>query len=353
MMIVKDEAPVIARCLESVRSLIDWWVIADTGSTDGTRELVREALAGLPGELVDRPWVDFGHNRQDVLELARAAHPDDYALWIDADEELDDTAAGICLDAEADGYMLTTVYGWTEYARLAVVRLDRPWAWRGPVHEYLNLPDARLCSLVRPTVRVHHDGARAHDPSTYLRDVGLIRAALDDTPKDPRMEFYLAQSLRDAGQLDAALAAYLVRAANPAGWAQERWYALFQAATLREQLGHDLDAVIGAHMDAWQACQWRAEPLVAAARIERVRGRFAVAFLYAHTAAEVPLPGHEGLFVDVEAYNVRRWDEIAVNGYWSGHHAEAADAARRAVAGSDDPRLVTNLEWCEAAACRA
>ena len=54
-MIVKNEASVIRRCLDSVRGVIDSWVIADTGSTDGTQEIIREALRDLPGALIERP----------------------------------------------------------------------------------------------------------------------------------------------------------------------------------------------------------------------------------------------------------------------------------------------------------
>ena len=38
-MIVRNEAHVINRCLDSVRPYVTHWAIVDTGSTDGTAEL--------------------------------------------------------------------------------------------------------------------------------------------------------------------------------------------------------------------------------------------------------------------------------------------------------------------------
>ena len=45
-MIVKNESAVITRCLRSVKPIIDYWVICDTGSSDNTKELIAEHLAG-------------------------------------------------------------------------------------------------------------------------------------------------------------------------------------------------------------------------------------------------------------------------------------------------------------------
>ncbi len=352
MMIVKDEAHVIERCLRSVRPFVDWWVIADTGSTDGTQDLVRAALEGLPGELVQRPWVDFGHNRQEVLDLARASvhrAPGDYALWIDADEQLVDLPATRPV-LTAGGYDLQVSYAGTRYARLCLVRLAEDWRWVGPVHEYLDCPGATRGGLAAPGVLVTHDGARAQDPETYRKDVALIERALAATPQDPRLQFYLAQSLRDAGEDERAISAYAVRLANPAGWEQERWQSAYQTARALERLGRASEQVIDAYLAAYQLCSWRAEPLVEAARLERGRERFEVALLYARHAASLQEPGGEGLFVETAAYTWRAWDEVAVSAYWTGRYAEGEQAARRAIeAHPDEPRLHENLAWCQRA----
>jgi glycosyltransferase involved in cell wall biosynthesis len=85
-MIVKNEAHVIRRCLDAVRPFIDNWIIVDTGSTDGTQAIIREHLEDIPGELFERPWQNFGHNRSEALALARAKA--DYIFVIDADNQL-------------------------------------------------------------------------------------------------------------------------------------------------------------------------------------------------------------------------------------------------------------------------
>ena len=43
-MIVKNESKVIERCLTSCLPLIDYWVISDTGSTDGTQIIIKKLL---------------------------------------------------------------------------------------------------------------------------------------------------------------------------------------------------------------------------------------------------------------------------------------------------------------------
>lgn len=345
-MIVRDEAHVIERCLRSVLPLVDWWVVCDTGSTDGTQEIVCRVLGEVPGRLLERPWVSFGHNRQEALDAARElGGEDDYTLWIDADDELVDLPAA-WPDLSADGYLLPVVYDSITFTRVGLVRLAAAWRWVGVVHEVLDLPGASLESLSRPVVRQHHEGARSRDPETYRRDAALLEAELRREPGDPRTQFYLAQTWRDAGDHDRALQLYRLRASNASGWDEERWYAGFQVARCREMLGHPTDDVVAEHLAAWAANPSRAEPLVEAARLERQRQRYPLAALYAREATRIPLPGPHALFVEPDAYGWRAWDELAVACYWTGAHEEGRAAARRALElGPDEPRLRENLGW--------
>ena len=89
-MIVKNEAHVILRCLNSVKPLVDYVLIEDTGSTDGTQKLITEWLRrnNIPGAVIDEPWRDFAYNRSHAMTKLREVETVDYALIIDADDRL-------------------------------------------------------------------------------------------------------------------------------------------------------------------------------------------------------------------------------------------------------------------------
>lgn len=84
-LIVKNEARHIERCLASVRDLVDEIVLVDTGSTDDTVALAKAAAGETPLIVGEFAWIhDFSAARNYALSLATG----DWALWIDADEEL-------------------------------------------------------------------------------------------------------------------------------------------------------------------------------------------------------------------------------------------------------------------------
>src|SRR3569832_865962 len=135
-MIVKDESKVIERCLNSVKPLIDYWVIVDTGSSDQTREIIQATLKEIPGELHQRAWENFEVNRNGALQLAKGKG--DYLLFIDADEVLSCENGFNFPPLENDFYLFIVkneINGIisSEYYRTLLVNNHLPWQWKGVI----------------------------------------------------------------------------------------------------------------------------------------------------------------------------------------------------------------------------
>lgn len=339
VMIVRDEAHVIDRCLASVRPLITQWCIVDTGSTDDTPARIEAALGELPGALHHRPWVDFGHNRSEALALARGQG--DWLLLIDADEELriaDDFAFPERDDVQAWQLLQIPGNGSSEFYLPRLLRADLPWRFDGVLHEHLAcerpFEQAPLPGLAQVG---HFDSARNQQPlrQKYLRDAAVLESALEREPDNARYRFYLAQSLRDAGEFEAAIEAYRARA-ELGGWAEETFCARLEVARLLERTGRPHAETVAAYLDAWNARPSRAEPLVELARLHRERGAHAVAHLFASAAARLPQPP-DILFIDTSVYRWRACDELAVASYWTGDPETAATLARQLLDSPDLP----------------
>jgi len=320
-MIVKNEAPVIRRCLTSVLPIIDHWVIVDTGSEDGTQQIIREFLADLPGELHERPWVNFAHNRSEALELAR--EQGDYIFVIDADEILEIEPGTELPQLILDSYNVQVRYGNTKYLRRQLVRNALPWRYEGVLHEYITCEQARTEQFLPGLCTVpHHDGARALDPLTYKKDAALLEKAVQEDPTNARYVFYLAQSHRDAGDFEAALLVYKQRV-DLGGWREEVWYSLYQIAQLKERLRHPWPEAMDAYLTAWQYQPHRAGPLYRIAMHYQAKSEYHTSHLFLSKAMQLPTPGPEGLFVEHTLYAYQLALDHAVASYYVGDQEAA------------------------------
>lgn len=352
-MIVKNEEDVLARCLASVKPLVSHWIIVDTGSTDRTREVAREAMAGIPGEIVDRPWKNFGHNRSEALALARAHG--DYTLVIDADDTLELAPDFALPKLELDSYLVPIRYGSISYDRVQLLKNDKAWRYDGVIHEYPASSSAKTQGRIGRglTYVISNDGARAKNPDRFRHDAELIEAALREEPDNRRYAFYLGQSYRDAGMPEEALAAYERRAAM-GGWEEEVYNALYEAARLRERLKQPFDHVHAAYLKAYESRPRRAEALHDLARYCRFQKRFALGRAYALAATQIPRPD-DSLFVGDSVYAWRAKDELAVSAYHCGDLALARRLNEELLASGHLPpaeraRIEDNLGWCVRAA---
>ncbi len=326
-MIVRDEAPVIGRCIESVRPIVDSWQICDTGSRDDTAAVVAELLGDLPGELHHRQWRDFGSNRSELMALAAGSA--DYLLLLDADMTLRWETPLPPLSADA--YFLHHDGG-LDYAVPRLVRGDRRWWFEGSTHEYLATEGTYTHDVLAAFVVEHH-GDGGHRAEKLQRDRHLLERDLQRDPDNARAIFYLAQTYRDLGEDDRAIELYL-RRAELGGWEEEVFYALYQAGALlgRRDVGSGLPILLS----AWQARPGRAEALHELARICRFAGWHEAARAFAECGLEIPHP-RDRLFVHQWIYEWGLRYEFALAAAETGATDAAASTAAELLAMSNLP----------------
>ena len=239
-MIVKNEEPIIARCLTKARRLFDRWVIVDTGSSDRTMEIIRETLADVPGRLVEHEWKGFGDAKTTALTHARElTEGQGYALVLDADEIIEGDIPG---DLTHEAYSLWMHLNNLKYRNVRLFRLDRKWRYEGVLHEFPGTDGVWTAQTIEATITSPRDGARGKEADRYKRDAELLRAALEtEDPKSPlaaRYTFYLAQSYRDSRDDANALAYYQKRMLMGGGsnW-EEIYISKLEAARCLERMG--------------------------------------------------------------------------------------------------------------------
>lgn len=319
-MIVKNEAHILKRCLESVKPFIDTWVISDTGSTDGTQELIQEVMKDLPGELIEREWKDFGTNRDEVLQHSKGKA--DYILTIDADEWLELEDDTDFTNLSLDSYYIIKDQGDKRYWVRNIVKNDTGWKWHGVLHECLECDKAKSYGDIKHAViHARQEGARAHDPDTYRKDAAILTKALVDEPENTRYQFYLAQSLRDANDYEAALIHYK-RRIDMGGWSEEVFYAKYQIAKMMENLGHEWNECMAAYLDAWSHTPQRAEPLFRIGIHYMQNKNWELARLFFKQAASIDKPENLLLFIEEDIYTSLALFNATVASGNTGHYKE-------------------------------
>ena len=235
-MIVKNEEAVLARCLQSVEGVFDEIVIADTGSTDATKEIA----ARFTRNVYDFAWQDdFAAARNFSFSKARA----DYIMWLDADDVLKkgDRAALLRLkrsmDGSVDAYSLRYDCAFDEqgnttlwFYRERIVRRACGFLWQGAVHETLQI----FGKTQRRGIAVTHLRGAKKEAGRNLR-IYLRMLLAGKTPRG-REAFYFARELADNGLLCTAADAYSYFLRGE-GWAEDKIAACLALAEISRARG--------------------------------------------------------------------------------------------------------------------
>ena len=323
-MIVKNESHIIHECLNSIYKYVDYWIISDTGSTDGTQDIIQNFFKekGIPGELHQDEWKNFGHNR--TLALRHADGKADYVWMIDADDKVEGNFV-FPEKMEADGYVLRIGKPDFSWWRTQIFKTESKWEYRGVLHEY------PACSIKEQPVLMKLEGDYRVDARTlgarnvgisviekYTRDAETLEKAMLDEPTNTRYQFYLAQSYFDSQQYEKAIDAYRKRA-EMGGWAEEVYYSLYRIGIARALLDRPWPEIMSSLLDAYNYRPQRVEALVHISQVLRQKyDQPAAAFIFARQAAEAPFPQEEILFVPDIVYKFHALDEVAATAFYAG-----------------------------------
>jgi glycosyltransferase involved in cell wall biosynthesis len=340
-MIVKNETRVLPRLFNSLIGVIDRYCISDTGSTDGTPQLIKEWMDahGIPGEVHHDEWVNFGLNRQRALDHAiklcnSPGYTGNWALIIDADEELikEDVAAFRGLEV-GKTYMIEKRNGGLSYEvpNILDIRMNK-WHWREPLHEYLEHiegPQA-LGKIVGAYIKFYvNEGGRSLGRTSeekYLADAEVLANEIKKNGDSPRHWFYLAQCYRDAGHLEKAYHAYKKRVELRNGWAEEGYHSQYQMGILAVLLQKPHAVIMSDFFKAATMRPIRGEALHSLAMYLRNQGKPNEAYMFAAAGALLPTP-QDKLFLEKDVYEWKLLDELGAAAWGCGLWEIAQDAS--------------------------
>lgn len=206
VVIARNEARCIARCLNSAKDVVSRMLVLDTGSTDDTMAIARACGA----QVHQAPWNDdFSQARNTALELADA----DWNLVLDADEWLESGTQALCAHELRSPFLGFVVQrsefqngGQLEEYRCWVGRLlPRGVRYEGRIHEQ---PVSALPTRQLPLV-IGHDGYLAEQRARKIdRNQRMLQQELEQSPLDPYYRYQLGTEYEGAGDFKQAAEQY-------------------------------------------------------------------------------------------------------------------------------------------------
>ena len=213
----KNEAHTIGRMLESCYKYIDYYVIQDNGSTDGTPQVVENFFKdkNIPGYVYKchEGWVGFGWNRDHLLQQCQKTdHGCDWILKMDCDETLevdDDFDWSTFENHEIQSFHIPNVRGGTIYNRAWLWNSKFPWRFNhDTAHETIVLDvegigeNFQRVNLPRSFRHISFDDGQSwSSPTKFLSDALKLEERLirENTILEDRYHFwYIGKSYSDA-----------------------------------------------------------------------------------------------------------------------------------------------------------
>lgn len=235
-MIVRDEAEVLGRCLDSLENVIEEIIIVDTGSKDDTINIA----TSFEAKVYSYEWEeDFSKARNFSFSKANM----DYILWLDADDVLLPKALEKLkalkqtMEGDVDAYSMIYHYAIDEndnvllsFRRNRLVKREKLFLWHGAVHEYLDI----WGKVIDTDICITHK--RVKEPSN--RNLKIYENRIEKGIKfNARDKYYYGKELYDHEQYEKAIDYFLDFIDHPDGWKQDKINACLKIAQYYTWIG--------------------------------------------------------------------------------------------------------------------
>ncbi len=357
-LMVKDEEPVIEATLQTYigRPEVAFFIF-DTGSTDNTLQVAEDFFKKHNIKhyaFGQEPFINFAASRNRGLRLAEKAFPSaDFIVMPDAEWYMSglDTLVEFCKqekNAQHPVYLMDITAGGIDFTTPRLIRTHKNICFEGVVHEAIATTGVRCPKEVIFNVGASKYGVEK-SRQRWVRDAQALLKFHKENPQDSRTLFYLAQTYQCLDDLENAQKYYALRV-KVHGWDEEDFMAWYRLAQVTEELSErnkdqDLWALSqNYYLKAHSFRPKRAEPLVRLADHYRKKDDFALSYLFARIASEIPCPHEETLFLEKDLYTFSVHDILGIVCWYHNKYELGEFSVRNALKDRPDmPHLLKNL----------
>ena len=300
-MIVKNEEAVLERILKPVSQVMDAILIADTGSSDRTKEIAEQYTS----QVFDFPWCDdFSAPRNFLLEKVRT----DYWMWLDADDMI----------TQENLYRLKQLKE-TLSPNTDMVMMDYVTDFDESI-----IPTGNI--LYSP-IQIEH---RKIKPCSSFRNLHIYQQMIEEgEPLEPRDLFYYGRELFYHKQYEYAICVLKKFLKEPDGWIENRLDSCLVLSYCYQASGNDQYA-LEILFHSFMSDIPRAEICCEIGKIFFMKQNFSMAAHWYHQALLAPDNSQNGGFYIPDCHNFIPFLQLCVCLDKSGMHKEAFEFHRKA-----------------------
>ena len=243
--IVKNREEPLRKCVDSVKNIIDEFIIVDTGSTDNTKNIIEEY-----GKLYEMPFENYVTTKNKALELATS----DYILFMDSDEYVLEglTKLKEYADNNVDSVCCRIVEGTDDlvtntYFRNRLWKNKKDHRFKGcGIHEYISVTGDTINDS---SIKVRHDHSyKKNKPEVYKERfesyIIILKDYISKNPTATREHFYLARTYKDMNYVYKAIDTYKAYLELPSiFYKDEIWQSWYDMASCYKGQGEYTNAI--------------------------------------------------------------------------------------------------------------